>query len=164
MTAVIEAVRPVRSADAGELDAMVARCSMETRYRRFFAPVRSMPAEYREGVLAGDPWRHDALVAFQPSGQLMALASLVRADECSAELGVLVEDGWQRQGLGTTLVHELVARARLRGVPLMRATVLPSASRLLVWLGGIVPLEGSTLDADGVSAVYRLSLLRGSGG
>jgi GNAT superfamily N-acetyltransferase len=155
MTAVIEAVRPVRPADADELDALVARCSLETRYRRFFAPVRSMPAEYRQGVLAGDPARHDALVAFRPSGRLIALASLVRG-VADWELGVLVEDGWQRQGLGTTLVHELVDRARARGVARMRATVLPIASGLLVWLGRIVPLESSTLDADGISGVYRL--------
>jgi GNAT superfamily N-acetyltransferase len=155
MTAVIEAVRPVRPADGDELDALMARCSLETRYRRFFAPVRSMPAEYRQGVLAGDPAHHDALVVFQPSGRLIALASLVRG-ECDWELGVLVEDGWQRLGLGTTLVHELVDRARARGVRRMRATVLPIASGLLVWLNRIVPMERSTLDGDGMSAVYRL--------
>ena len=156
MTAVIEAVRPVHPADADELDALMARCSLETRYRRFFAPVRSMPARYRDGALAGDPWRHDALVAFRPSGSLIALASLVRADHGAAELGVLVEDGWQRQGLGTTLVHELVDRARTRDVARMRATVLPIASGLLVWLSRIVPLEHSSLDGDGISATFRL--------
>ena len=86
---------------------------------------------------------------------IIALASLVHGPS-DWELGVLVEDGWQRQGLGTTLVHELVDRARARGVVRMRATVLPIASGLLVWLGRIVPIEGSTLDADGISAVYRV--------
>ena len=158
MTAVIEAVRParpVRPADADALDALMARCSLETRYRRFFAPVRTMPVEYRQGVLAGDPAEHDALVISRPLGQIIALASLVRGVG-DWELGLLVEDGWQRQGLGTTLVHELVARARTRGVRRMRATVLPIASGLLVWLGRIVPMERSTLDADGISAVFRL--------
>ena len=155
MTAVIEGVRSVRPDDAAELDALMARCSMETRYRRFFAPVRHMPAEYRDGALAGDPDRHDALVVVQPSGAIIALASLVAAP-VAAELGVLVQDGWQRKGLGTALVHELVARARNRGEQRMRATVLPSSHRLVGWLSGIAPLESSTLDADGISAVYRL--------
>lgn len=155
MTAVIEAMRSVRPADAAELDAMMARCSLDTRYRRFFAPVRTMPIEYRRGVLAGDPGRHDALVVQQPTGEIIALASLVAAP-AGAELGLLVEDGWQRQGLGTTLVHELVARARERGVQRLRATVLPTSARLVLWLGRIVPMESSRLDGDGISAVYRL--------
>ena len=155
MTAVIEAVRPVRPDDAAELDALMARCSLDTRYRRFFAPVRSLPFEYREGVLAGDPYRHDALVVQQPTGEIIALASLVAAP-AGAELGILVEDGWQRQGLGTTLVYELIDRARERGVRRMRATVLPTSSRLVRWLGGIVPMEHSALESDSISAVYQL--------
>src|SRR5689334_13836404 len=158
MTAVIEpavqVMRPVRPDDAAALDALIARCSVETRYRRFFVPVREMPAEYRHSVLAADPDRHDALVVQRPDGEIVALASLAGAH--AAELGVLVEDGWQRRGLGTALVHELVARARNRGVRRMRATVLPASYRLIRWLDGIVPLECSTLDGDGISAVYRL--------
>jgi GNAT superfamily N-acetyltransferase len=155
MTAVIEGVRPARPNDAAGLDALMARCSLETRYRRFFVPVREMPAEYRDGVLAGDPDRHDALVVAQPTGEIIALASLVAAP-VAAELGVLVEDGWQRRGLGTALVHELVARARNRGETRMCATVLPSSHRLVRWLSTIAPLEHSTFDADGIAAVYRL--------
>ena len=71
-------------------------------------------------------------------------------------MGVLVEDGWQRHGLGTALVVELVRRARERRVPYLRATVLPAASGLLVWLGRIVPLCRSELRGDGVTGVYRL--------
>jgi GNAT superfamily N-acetyltransferase len=159
MTTVIEpavqVIRPVRPDDAAALDALMARCSVETRYRRFFVPVRALPAEYRAGVLAADPERHDALVAVGPDGEIIALASLAGGPG-QGELGVLVEDGWQRRGLGTALVHALVRRARGRGVARMRATVLPASHRLIRWLGGIVPLECSTLDADGISAVYRL--------
>jgi GNAT superfamily N-acetyltransferase len=159
MTPVIEAVR---AADAEELDALMARCSVETRYRRFFVPIRALPAEYRAGVLAGDPARHDAIATRlpatsppAPSGRIVALASLVAGPE-HAELGVLVEDGWQRRGLGTALVVELVRRARERRVPYLHATVLPIASGLLVWLGRIVPLYRSELRGDGITGVFRL--------
>jgi GNAT superfamily N-acetyltransferase len=159
MTAVIEVVRPE---DADELDALVARCSVETRYRRFFAPVRTMPTEYRAGALAGDPARHDAVATrvrnAAPAGRIVALASLVAGpDPCGpAELGVLVEDGWQRRGLGTALVRDLVARARVRRVPSLRATVLPGASGLLVWLGRILPMAHSEHSGNGVTGVFRL--------
>jgi GNAT superfamily N-acetyltransferase len=165
MTPVIEAVR---QEDAHELDALMARCSAETRYRRFFAPLRTMPAEYRTGALAGDPTRHDAVVTHLPidagpagsggGGRIVALASLVTGPEGPgvAELGVLVEDGWQRRGLGTALVAELICRARGRGVPYLRATVQPRATGLLVWLGRIVPLDGVQFAGDAVTARYRL--------
>lgn len=159
MTVVIAHVLPV---DAGPIDAMMARCSVQTRYGRFFAPVRALPANYRAGVLAGDPARHDAVVALVGSaassarpGRVVGLASLVAAAD-QAELGVLVEDGWQRQGLGTAMVDALVARARQRCVPYLRATVLPSASRLLFWLGRRLPVERSEASGPGVTGVYRL--------
>jgi GNAT superfamily N-acetyltransferase len=159
MTPVID---PVRQEDAQELDALMTRCSAETRYRRFFAPLRTLPAAYRAGALAGDPTRHDAMVTHlrgssgpAGGGRIVALASLV-TETGVAELGVLVEDGWQRRGLGTALVAELVSRARGRGVPYLRATVQPRATGLLVWLGRIVPLERSEFAGDGVTARYRL--------
>jgi GNAT superfamily N-acetyltransferase len=175
MTVVIE---PVRRTDAAALDGLMARCSAETRYRRFFAPLRTLPAEYRAGALAGDPARHDALATHLTgtpgAGRIVALASLVtsagpaaeahRAVEPSgrrsavevAELGIMVEDGWQRRGLGTALVAELVERARRRRVPYLRATVQPRAGHLLVWLGRRLPLERSAFAADGLTALYRL--------
>ena len=152
MTAVLEGVT---AADAPELDALVARCSPRTRYTRFVAPVRALPAAYRAGVLAGDPAHHDALAVRSHSTEIVGLASLVAGTEY-AELGILVEDSWQRRGLGTALVHALVARARQRRVPYLGATVLPASSGLLVWLGRMLPLERSARDAYGLSAVYRL--------
>jgi GNAT superfamily N-acetyltransferase len=43
---------------------------------------------------------------------------------CDHELGVLVEDGWQRRGIGTELLTRLVASARARGIDDIVADVL----------------------------------------
>lgn len=159
MTVVIGGVRPE---DAEEIDALAARCSAQARYGRFLGPVRELPADYRASVLAGDPARHDALVARVSAAspatrpcQVVALASLVAGPDMS-ELGLLVEDGWQRRGLGTALVVALVARARERGVRYLRATVQPSALGLLVRLGRSLPLERSEMGGYGVTGVFRL--------
>jgi GNAT superfamily N-acetyltransferase len=52
------------------------------------------------------------------------LASLHVADENNADIGVLVEDGWQRRGVGSALVTQLIAHARQQGVSSLRADVL----------------------------------------
>jgi GNAT superfamily N-acetyltransferase len=168
MTAVIDPpilLAPVAPGDGPALDAFFALCSPQARYTRFFAPLHALPADYRAGALAGDPARHDALIAapYGPHGPLVGLASLVtvpgpvgsgRLGE--AELGVLVADDWQRRGIGTALVDQLVARARQRGVRYLRATVLPTSNRLLGWLGRSLPLEHSEWDGSSATGRFRL--------
>jgi GNAT superfamily N-acetyltransferase len=61
-------------------------------------------------------WRHCGVVA---------LASLIRdGSQDSAELGVLVEDAWQRAGIGRRLVAHLIAAAHARGITSLTASVL----------------------------------------
>jgi GNAT superfamily N-acetyltransferase len=160
MTAVIDPainLIPAAPDDGPALDAFMARCSARSRYARFFAPVRELPIAYRAGVLAGDPARHDAIVArtYRGDGEVIGLASLV-ANPDAAELGVLVADDWQGRGIGTALVDELVARARRRGVRYLRAAVLPGSARLLRWLGRSLPMERSEWDGASASGLFRL--------
>lgn len=156
MTPVIEAAR---LHDAAEIDALIGRCSLKTRYSRFFAPVRAWPIDYRAGALAGDPDRHDAVVArLGPAGgdpQVIALASLVNG-AAEPELGVLVEDGWQGRGIGSALTSALIRRGRARGLTRLRATVLPGAAHLIDRLGQRVTLERTESSGASLTAVFRL--------
>jgi GNAT superfamily N-acetyltransferase len=161
MTAVIDAavvLAPVGPADGPALDDLMTRCSLRSRYARFFSPVRVLPPVYRAAILAGDPIRHDALVARWPGpdGAIVGLASLANGPD-AAELGILIEDAWQGRGIGTTLVRQLLTRARSRGVHRIDAVVLPASTRLLGWLGRLLPLEHSELTGD--SAIGRFRLL-----
>ncbi len=63
----------------------------------------------------------------------MALASCVVADCGSAELAVLVEDSWQRLGVGARL---LVAHADQTGLARLKACVEASQAWMLPVLGG----------------------------
>lgn len=89
-------------------------------------------------MLAGRPEAHDAVVArHRTEGQVAGLASLAAGSEAGPgipELGVLVADTWQRQGLGAPMVDLLLVRARERGVERMSACVLPGRSELLTAL------------------------------
>jgi GNAT superfamily N-acetyltransferase len=160
MTAVIGldiSIAPAGPDDGPAIDALLERCSVQTRYRRFFSPVHALPVDYRAGVLAGDPTRHDALLARAPGpdGPVIGLASLVSGPD-AAELGVLVQDDRQHEGIGTALVVALVERARGRGERCLRATVLPFSGRLLRWLAKIVPMQSTQLSGDSATGLFPL--------
>jgi GNAT superfamily N-acetyltransferase len=88
---------------------MHERCSADTRHRRYLSgtstPSRTLLNRLLEpahGVtllaVAGDPDRVVAMANLIAEGQL-------------GEVALLVEDAWQRRGLGTALLRRLVAHA-----------------------------------------------------
>jgi len=117
------ALRPVTCSEVLAIGAMWERCSLATRIARFHAPVRDIPASYLKAVLS-DP-AANILAVREPAGGVVALASLIRSPGSgTAELGVLVEDAWQRRGIGRRLVAYLVAAAPARGITTLTAAVL----------------------------------------
>jgi GNAT superfamily N-acetyltransferase len=59
------------------------------------------------------------------------------------DLGVLVEDAWQRRGIGTRLVASLLVDARTRGVATVHADVLGDDLFILEALRRIGPVSVS---------------------
>jgi L-amino acid N-acyltransferase YncA len=115
-------VRRVTGSDAQAIASMWERCALATRMARFHAPVRNIPASYLRAVFA-DP-SASVVAACQHCGAVVALASLIRnASQDSAELGVVVEDAWQRAGIGRRLAAHLIAIAQARGVTSLTASV-----------------------------------------
>jgi GNAT superfamily N-acetyltransferase len=127
---------------------MFERCTASTRYRRFHGPVKAIPERYLAEALSGSPF-HYALVAFlEPSsaaharalsGRTVALASCRLVEEGAAELGLLVEDAWQRHGLGTRLVNQLVAHARGSGLSVLEAQLLAEQA----WITSLLRPHGT---------------------
>lgn len=157
---------PVRPADGPALEALFAACSPDSRYQRFFAPVRELPAAYRDALLAGPPERHDAVLARAADGTPAGLASLAAdpgAGPESAELGVLVADAWQGRGVAAAMVAHLYDRARRRGVQRVRASVLPSRSALLGALARRLEPERHLRETDCLTGVYKLDTEAGAG-
>lgn len=123
-------VRRPTPLDADAITALVARCSAETRRRRFLGGAASIPRSYLARVCA--PEHGDVHVAaVTRSGDLVALASL-----CDGDLGLLVEDDWQAAGIGTLLLRRLLERA----AGAVTAEVGEGNARVLSWLRRLAPV------------------------
>lgn len=100
----------VRRADRGDLDAALAmhgRCSESTLGLRYHGPVRDAD-RYLEHLLS--PRFGRTLAVQTASGRLVALGHLLW-DGDETEVALIVEDDWQRRGIGSELLARLVALA-----------------------------------------------------
>jgi GNAT superfamily N-acetyltransferase len=102
---------------------MHARCSPASRALRYHGGRRGLSPTEWHGLV--DPARGTTFVAQERrDGPVVAVAHLMAlGDPATAELAVLVEDAWQRKGLGTRLVGHLLAHARARGIRRVLAEV-----------------------------------------
>ncbi|GAA2151976.1 GNAT family N-acetyltransferase [Kitasatospora kazusensis] len=120
----------VRRADRDDLAAAVAmhhRCSPEALRKRYHGPVHDAD-RYLEHLL--DPRHGQTLAVEAPNGRIVALAHLIWDDD-SAEVALLVEDDWQRRGLGFDLLRRMAALALEAGVPTVYAVTHASNTGLI---------------------------------
>ena len=127
-------IRPAAASDRPALAEMLTRCSGQTRAQRFHKFLPCFPEPYLTEALAGCA-THLALLA-QAGEAVVALARCVTTDRGSGELAVLVEDRWQRLGVGARLLSLLVAHADKNGLARLKAWVLASQAWVLPLLGG----------------------------
>jgi GNAT superfamily N-acetyltransferase len=131
-------VRCARPRDRQALTLMLDRCGSETRYRRFHGYVSAFPERYLAEALSGRP-AHFALVAEAAGGgTLVALASCRTVAAGVAELGILVEDAWQRLGIGGRLLAEIVNHAERARLTALRAQLLADQA----WITGMLRRHG----------------------
>jgi GNAT superfamily N-acetyltransferase len=101
-------VRRVRPTDGAALLQMYERCGPATRYARWLAPNPVFPKPYLQSLLTGGE-QHIAVVALadcRPAG-VVGLASAALTPDGCRELGFLVEDRCQAQGIGTLMLDAL---------------------------------------------------------
>jgi GNAT superfamily N-acetyltransferase len=146
------ATRPVQPDDGLLFCRLWDRLSPETVYRRFHAPLRSPPADAHRFVEVDHDLR-EALVAVV-GGEVVGVARYDRspADPATADVAVLVEDGWQGVGVARQLLAELTELARRRGVRTMTADVQADNDRVLALVRRLLP--GASLKPE--SGVYAV--------
>ncbi|GAA4618024.1 GNAT family N-acetyltransferase [Saccharopolyspora hordei] len=106
-------IRPADRSDVELVAEFHERCSSAARYRRYFSP-GSAPGERGLQRLLTPALGH-SLLAVSPDGDVVGMGNLMY-DGDEGELALLVRDDWQRCGVGTALLGELVAQARQLGL------------------------------------------------
>ncbi|KAA9153543.1 GNAT family N-acetyltransferase [Amycolatopsis acidicola] len=105
------------TADRALLARVVLACSGASLGRRFFLGGTPDPLDvldrYQRYLLAGPP--EGAAVLALAGGVPAGLANLARRTPGEADLGLLVADPWQRQGIGTALAEGLWRSGRWPG-------------------------------------------------
>ncbi|MFD9814169.1 GNAT family N-acetyltransferase [Streptomyces sp. NPDC059080] len=131
----------IRRAGPDDLAAAVAmhrRCSPATLARRYHGPVGDADAYLRH--LLG-PHHGRTLAVETASGRLVALGHLLW-DGDETEVALLVEDAWQRRGIGADLLRRLVAMAGEAGCESVYAITQASHSGMVAAMRGLgLPLD-----------------------
>ena len=138
--------RQVTPGDTCALAELLQGLSPETIHLRYFLPrPRFAPEEARQEALrlvGGVPRDLVLLGLVEARGQeqAIAIAELVRdaAHSAVGEVGLVVADAYQGEGIGSALGAELLARAAWHGVSTMRASALDENTpvrRLIARLG-----------------------------
>ncbi len=116
LEATVLTMRRVTAGDRCAALAMHRRCSAETLRCRYLGDVSGMLDRLVDQLVP--PMRGVTVGAFTPSGECVALAHmLAMTDRHAVELAVLVEDDWQRYGLGLRLSQEALAMPERQGRP-----------------------------------------------
>ncbi|WP_327712272.1 GNAT family N-acetyltransferase [Streptomyces sp. NBC_00464] len=131
----------VRRADRSDLEAARAmhdRCSEQTLRLRYHGPVRDAD-RYLEHLLS--PRFGRTLAVQTASGRTVALGHLLW-DGDETEVALLVEDDWQRRGIGSELLGRLVALALEAGCESVYAVTQASNTGMVAAMRALsLPLD-----------------------
>ncbi|WP_280871913.1 GNAT family N-acetyltransferase [Streptomyces sp. MJP52] len=131
-------VRRAGPRDLEAAKALHARCSAETLRRRYHGPVGDAD-RYLRHLLSPNFGR--TLVVETGRGHVVGLGHLLW-DGDETEVALLVEDAWQRRGIGGELLYRLVRMAAEAGCGAVYAVTQASNTAMLAAMRGLeLPLE-----------------------
>ena len=126
-------VRTARPDDAARIREFVCGLSVRTQYFRFFTAVAPPSAGLLQ-ALSGGSGRADILLVTDESGAVVGHGMAADGESSgthTADIGLVIADRWQGEGLGTALLRLLTKRAAERGVEALVLEVLPDNHKML---------------------------------
>jgi RimJ/RimL family protein N-acetyltransferase len=159
-------LRPIRRDDAERLVALHSRLSEQTVYQRFFTVMRRLPTNWARYLADVDYRGRLALVVERQGPDGPELVGVGRYEPTRepgrVEVAFVIEDRWQRMGLGTALFNDLLGAAEARGIQEFAAEVLAENTRMLDLIRRFGDVVSSRLDHAVVSLVFKRRTARRS--
>ncbi len=138
-------LRQAREDDADRIREFVCGLSSRSQYFRFFAAVappstgllRALCGIRQDGTgQDSGTGKPDILLVTDAAGTVIGHGMGVdqasrAAGRLATDIGLVVADRWQRQGIGTTLLTTLASRAASRGAGTLVLDVLPANAQML---------------------------------
>jgi GNAT superfamily N-acetyltransferase len=136
-------LRRVRPGDGPVLTEVLLRMSQRTRWLRFHSPILRFSAAQLRSLTEVDHHDRSVLLAevevrparWQPVG----FAQYARIGEGRADAAIVLEDAWQRRGIGRVLALRLVEAARAAGIATFTSEVLSENRRTLDFVRALAP-------------------------
>ncbi|MBB4685015.1 GNAT family N-acetyltransferase [Amycolatopsis jiangsuensis] len=114
--------------DTEAVAALHQRCSRTTLFNRYHTGVRTVPRRWLHKLLL--PPRGVSVLAVC-GRDVIGLGQLIPQPDGTAEISLLVEDSWQREGIGAALLSRLAVLAAARRITELIATRLPGDDALI---------------------------------
>jgi GNAT superfamily N-acetyltransferase len=149
-------LRPIAPTDAAAVQDFVRDLSPQSRYARFFSPIRELSPDQLERMTRTRYPDRFGLVALDPLADGRRIAGIAQHatadDDTPPEFAVVVDDRWQRQGLGAQLLVRLAEHARSAGYPTLEGLVLAGNHPMLALAGKL----GCTLRTSWEPGILRV--------
>ncbi len=124
-------VRPARPGDLEAVTAFLRELSPQSRYFRFFAPVKEVERLALSAVDIDHHHRFSLLATAGPEAPVVGHAIYFRTGDGRAEVAFAVADSFQGHGLGTILLAHLAEAATENGIRVFEARVLAENHRMV---------------------------------
>jgi acetyltransferase len=147
-------IRNTRVTDGPAIQAFVRGLSIRSRRNRFFSPISELSREQIERITRSPPSDGLDLVCEAVNAgesRIVAMAQYVIDKPSEAEFALVVDDAYQRQGLGNEMMGLLAEHAARAGLAAFVGLVLPDNWPML----GLLSRLGCELEADADPGVVR---------
>ena len=155
-------LRLTRPADLPRIESFLAGLTPETRTRRFLVPTPKLPERLIRHFTFYDPRERLTLAAAMPGQggeEIIGLADVALLATGLAEIGVVVADAAQRQGVGAVLSESVASLAIHRGATHLKAEMLEENKPMLRLMERIGPTV-RTVESGNTVAYTRLPAAR----
>lgn len=128
-------VRPLRPDDREREIAFISSLSERSLRFRLFTPLKFLPRHLIDQLMDIDYRRRMAFVATTQQGAVEQFVGVARYGETdepgTAELGISVADAWQRCGVASLLIEQLIRYAREQNIHRLTGLVLPDNQAMI---------------------------------